>query len=50
MIVVRLFCYPMIVRWLIGLMVEADYTLAVGSLQGNCSIALSLKDKTCQPA
>ena len=34
MIVVRQFCYPMIVRWLIALMVEADYQLAVRSLQG----------------
>ena len=32
MMVVSLFCYPMIVRCLIGLMVEADYPLAVGGL------------------
>ena len=28
------FSYPMIALWLIGLMVEADYPLAVGILQG----------------
>ena len=34
MLVVHLFYYPMIVRWLIGPMVKANYPLAAGSLQG----------------
>jgi hypothetical protein len=38
-IVVCLFYYPMIVRWLTVLMVEADYPLVVGSLQGTQTYA-----------
>ena len=45
MLVARLFYYPMIVLWLIGPMVKAVYSVAVGSLQGTpnyVQISLSL--------
>ena len=50
MIVVRLFYYPMIVRWLIGLMVKADYPLAVRSLQGTPTYSMSPISESLSPA
>ena len=39
------FCYPMIARWLIGLMVEEDYSLAARSYVPDISVSSSCEQR-----